>query len=92
MNLPPQLFCLLSDPRETRDLAPDPDQRDTLVRLEGLLRAICDPEAVDRRAKADQRAKMDHWGGAEAIKAEGMLVYTPPPGADPDIQGRTGEP
>ncbi len=91
VNLPPQLFCLLNDPQETRDLAPDPDQRDTLARLEGLLRAICDPEAVDRRAKADQRAKMDHWGGAEAIKAEGMLVYTPPPGADPDIQGRTGE-
>jgi choline-sulfatase len=92
VNLPPQLFCLLNDPQETRDLAPDPDQRDTLARLEGLLRAICDPEAVDRRAKADQRAKMDHWGGAEAIKAEGMLVYTPPPGADPDIQGRTGAP
>jgi choline-sulfatase len=92
MNMPPQFFDLATDLEETHDLAQDPTQREALARLEGLLRAICDPEAVDSRAKADQRAKMDHWGGPEAIKAEGMLVYTPPPGAVPDIQGRAGEP
>jgi choline-sulfatase len=92
VNMPPQLFDLEADTEETHDLAQDPAQRETLARLEGVLRAICDPEAVDRRAKADQRAKMDYWGGPEAIKEEGMLVYTPPPGAAPDIQGRAGEP
>jgi choline-sulfatase len=92
VNMPSQLFDLATDPEETIDLSQDSAQGEGLARLEDLLRAICDPEAVDSRAKVDQRAKMDHWGGPEAIKAEGMLVYTPPPGAAPDIQGRADEP
>jgi arylsulfatase A-like enzyme len=92
VNMSSQLFDLAVDPEEIHDLAREPAQRETLARMEVLLRAICDPEDVDRRAKADQRAKMDHWGGPEAIKAEGMLVYTPPPGAAPHIQGRAGAP
>ncbi len=49
------------------------------------LRSICDPEAVDARAKADQRAKAEFWGGREAVAADGLLVYTPPPGGQAEI-------
>ena len=47
--------------------------------IEQALRRICDPEAVDARAKADQHAKAEFWGGNVAILKEGLLVYTPPP-------------
>ena len=56
-----------------------------MARLEALLRGVCDPEAVDARAKADQRAKVEFWGGREAVEQEGLLVYTPPPGGKAEI-------
>lgn len=77
-----QLFDLATDPAELADLGPDHPEAD---RLEALLREICDPEAVDARAKADQRRWIEHWGGAEAILADGTLVYTPPPGEAAEI-------
>jgi hypothetical protein len=52
------------------------------------LSLICDPETVNSQAKGDQRAMLEKWGGAEAVRAGGMLVYTPPPGATADIQGK----
>ena len=53
------------------------------VALEVELRKLCDPEAVDRRAKDDQRQKAEFWGGNEAILNEALIVYTPPPSIDP---------
>ena len=47
-NAPPQLFDLAQDPDETTNLADS--QPDQLYAMEKLLRAICDPEAEDRRA------------------------------------------
>ena len=90
VGLPPQLFDLDTDPTEVEDLAQVPAYADALQRMEKMLREICDPESVDARAKQDQRRKIDFWGGPDAVRAEGMLVYTPPPGADAHIQGKPG--
>ena len=48
--------------------------------LEQRLRKICDPEAVDARAKADQRKAADAWGGAARLLGETQILFTPPPG------------
>ena len=50
------------------------------------LHAICDPAEVDARARADQHAKADYWGGNDAIRKEGLLVYTPPPGVAAQVR------
>lgn len=78
VGMPPQLFDLAADPDETRDLAAArPADVEALTRK---LRAICDPEAVDARAKADQRAAADGWGGAAKLLGETQILFTPPPG------------
>lgn len=86
VGAPAQLFELVADPDETNDIATTPSGRERAAALERELRAICDPEAVDRRAKADQKAKAEFWGGNDAIRSEGLLVYTPPPGAKAEIE------
>jgi choline-sulfatase len=78
VGMPAQLFDLARDPDETRDLsATDPD---TVLSLEKKLSAVCDPVAVDTRAKADQRAAADAWGGAAKLLGETQILFTPPPG------------
>ena len=53
------LFDLEEDPHEMRDLAQVEDARAqaTIARMRRMLYRICCPEAVDARAKADQRAR-----------------------------------
>jgi choline-sulfatase len=80
VDAPRQLFDLAADPDEARDLAATAAGGAIADRLEARLRMICDPAAVDARARADQRAKAEYWGGNDAIRREGLLVYTPPPG------------
>ncbi|MBL8837155.1 MAG: sulfatase-like hydrolase/transferase [Alphaproteobacteria bacterium] len=89
VGAPAQLFDLEADPDELRDLATTPAGRSRAAELERALRKVCDPEAVDRRAKADQKAKAEFWGGNEAILKEGLLVYTPPPGVKAEIEPAT---
>ena len=48
--------------------------------LEKLLRTICDPEEVNARCKADQRARVMDFGGNDAILDMGFFIRTPPPG------------
>lgn len=83
---PPQLFDLAADPEESCDLAPDPACAASLQSLQSRLLERCDPVEVDRRARADQKAKAERWGGNEAIRREGLLVYTPPPGVKAEVQ------
>jgi choline-sulfatase len=80
VGMPAELFDLAADPHETRNLADDPAHAADLTRLEAKLRAICDPETVDSRAKSDQRAMVERFGGIEKIKAESQILFTPPPG------------
>jgi len=78
VGMPAQLFDLDSDPEETRDLAAA--ESNTVKTLEKKLRGICDPEAIDARAKADQRRAADSWGGAAKLLGETQILFTPPPG------------
>lgn len=82
VGMPAQLFDLAADPDECHDLGPGHPEA---ARLESLLRRICDPEAVDARAKADQRAKAEYWGGRDAVAKDGLLVFTPPPGIKAEV-------
>ena len=82
---PPQLFDLAVDPEERRDLAESPDREADalLARFEAELRELLDPEAVDRRAKADQAARVAAYGGREAVLARGTFANSPTPDDKP---------
>lgn len=81
VGMPSQLFDLEADPDETVDLAATPEGRERVAAMESELRRIVDPEAVDARAKADQRRRAEACGGKAAILKRGAFVYTPPPDA-----------
>jgi choline-sulfatase len=76
----PQLFNLADDPEELADLGASPQHRAIRDDLEQALRRICDPEAVDARAKADQRVLVERHGGVQAVVARGGFGATPAPG------------
>ncbi|WP_353827681.1 sulfatase-like hydrolase/transferase [Agromyces sp. SYSU T0242] len=79
---PPQLFDLHDDPDELRDLAGDPAHAGRLADLIARLRSAIDPEAVDRRARADQARLIEQHGGRDRVLAGGFTVpFTPPPEA-----------
>ena len=82
VDFPPELFDLESDPEELIDLAPDPAYADTLKALEAALRDICDPEAMNALAFADQAAMIERYGGREAALKLGAPGATPPPKAE----------
>ncbi len=78
VGMPAQLFNLENDPDELKDLS---SAKPAIVQaLEQKLRAICDPEAVDARAKADQRKWVEHWGGRDKVAGASQILFTPPPG------------
>ncbi len=78
IDMPPQRFDLKNDPHETNDLAGAGGAR--LAELEAALRTIVDPEAVDRRAKKDQRTHLKRYGGADAVRQRGTFNYSQVPG------------
>jgi choline-sulfatase len=83
-DMPRELYDLSADPHETRNLLEDPSNRvahNLADDLERELRNICDPDATNLRAKADQRQRAEEMGGNEAIAKMGALTRTPPPGA-----------
>jgi choline-sulfatase len=80
VGMPPMLFDLAADPEERRDLAGDPAHAATLADCEAALRRVVDPEAADRRARADQKARLDQFGGREAAIRRGHFSHSPIPG------------
>ena len=85
----PQLFNLFEDPDELHDLGADPNYADVRCQMEANLRSICDPEAVDAAAKADQAVIVEANGGIEAVVARGGFGATPPPGVNPEYENKT---
>lgn len=80
VGMPPMLFDLDADPGERRDLGRDPAHRETVSRCEAALRKVVDPEAADRLARADQKARIDAFGGREAVIRRGSFGHSPIPG------------
>jgi len=83
---PPQLFDLERDPDETEDLAGRPEYAQALEECRQRLYSVCDPEEVDRQAKARQAELLAANGGREAVIARGDLGFTPAPGTAADFQ------
>ncbi len=77
VGYPPELFDLQADPEEMNDLAGDPAYAGTLAEFEAALRDMLDPEAIDRRAKDDQNALVDRFGGRDAALRLGYPGETP---------------
>lgn len=82
---PPQLFDLEEDPDELNDLAGDENARPILDELAAELRKICDPDALDRAAKASQAALLEKSGGPGKVIARGDLGFSVPPGVAPQF-------
>ena len=78
----PQLFNLDDDPDELHDLGTNPRYADICKQMETHLRSVCNPEAIDTMAKADQMAIINANGGVEAVVAKGGFGATPPPGTN----------
>ena len=77
----PELFDLENDPEELNDLAAVPEFAERLSQMEAELRKICDPEAIDALAKADQQALIVRLGGVEVAAGMGSTGATPAPTA-----------
>lgn len=81
-GLAPQLFNLETDPEELQDLGTDEAYAAKREELHQALLDVCDPEAVDRQAKADQAAIIAAHGGVDAVLERGGFGATPAPGED----------
>ncbi len=90
VDMPAQVFDLAADPDEAHDLVEEGRAGDAVAALERILRTICDPEAVDARAKAEQRAAAERWGGPAKLRGEVNIIFTPPPGVSQDDAWRIG--
>lgn len=75
----PELFDLVADPEETLNRADDPNAKPVLDALYAELAAICDREATNALAFADQEAMIECYGGPEQAKNIGAPSATPPP-------------
>lgn len=80
VGYPAQLFDLAADPEELTDIADKPEMAAVVKELEQALYQICDPEAVDQQAKADQAALVNQHGGREVVVEKGGFGATPAPG------------
>jgi choline-sulfatase len=73
----PELFDILADPEELHDLAGDAALADVLRYMHAQLKLICDPDAIDQLAKADQAALIERFGGRKAAHQVGSSSATP---------------
>jgi choline-sulfatase len=80
VGMPQQIFDLASDPYELNDLAGTPAGTAISAKLTPMLRSVCNIDVVSARAKADQRAKAESYGGKDAVGLAEYIVFTPPPG------------
>ena len=78
---PAQLFDMEADPQELNNIADS--SPDIVADFEHRLAEICDPAEQDRRAKEDQAAKIESFGGVEAVLSRGAFDNSPVPGEKP---------
>lgn len=81
VDYPAQLFDLEEDPEELNDLAVEHRYAEVVERCHAALMAMCDPQEVDRRARARQAILLAKNGGREAVVERGDLGFSPAPGA-----------
>jgi len=62
-------------------LGADPAHAPLRKAFEAWLRAILDPELVDKQAKAGQARMAEQFGGFEALRRREKMAFTPPPTA-----------
>ncbi len=88
VDAPNQLFDLTIDPDELTNLAENPDveTQGILTNFEARLRALLDPEAVDKQAKQDQHELIEFYGGKDAVINRGSFINSPVPGEAPVFQ------
>src|SRR5678815_5501419 len=79
---------LAADPDETHDLVEEKCDGGRAHALETKLCAICDPESVDARAKADQRRMAEFRGGPEKLRGAEQIFLRPRPGCRARKPGR----
>ncbi|MDA0748668.1 MAG: hypothetical protein O2954_19290, partial [bacterium] len=68
------------------NLANSSDHRAILNTLKKELYELLDPEATDLRAKADQAALIETFGGEEAVRNRGAFDNSPVPGEKPTFR------
>lgn len=73
----PQLFDLIRDPMELRDLGDEPEFASVRDRLHTALCDILDPEATNDQAFRDQAKMMELYGGVEGVMAMQSFNHTP---------------
>ena len=86
VGMPSQLFDLEADPLEERDLMLEVEHHPVAKQLEAELRLIVDPEDIDRRAKADQLAHAEKFGGVEEVAKAGVFSASPIPGKQVELE------
>ena len=79
-DYPPQLFDLEADPIEEHDLASESAHQATLAACDAKLREVVDPDEASARCFADQAARIEAFGGLEAVMRAPDEPYTPMPG------------
>ena len=77
-----QLFDLSEDPEEANDRLANGETHPKEAELVALLLERIDPEALDARSKADQRARIEELGGLEAVRNAGSFAASPIPGKE----------
>ena len=86
VDMPNQLFDLVTDPDEENDLLANGGTHPKAEPLERILRQQLDPEEINDRCKADQARHMELFGGAEAVRKTGMFSRSPIPGSTVEIE------
>ena len=85
VDAPEQLFDMQSDPNELTDLAQDSATFNLCQSYEAQLREMLDPEAVDVQAQTEQAARVEQFGGREAVIRRGFFQNSPAPGESASI-------
>ena len=78
----PEMFDLVADPEELRNIAEEPSMAKVRNALYDALLAICNPQDIDAMAHADQAAMIESYGGFEIARTMGAPAATPPPELD----------